>query len=27
METDTCQGDILAQVTESDGIDWVWAEC
>lgn len=27
METDTCQGDILAQVTESDGINWVWAEC
>ena len=27
METDTCQGDILAEVTESDGIDWVWTEC
>ena len=27
METDMCQGDITAQVTEFDGIDWGWAEC
>jgi hypothetical protein len=27
VETDMCQGDITAQVTESDGINWGWAEC
>ncbi len=27
LETDQCMGDLKAQVTESDGIDWLWSEC
>ncbi|ERH07332.1 MAG: hypothetical protein J07HN4v3_02971 [Halonotius sp. J07HN4] len=27
VETDQCMGDLEAQVTESDGIDWLYAIC
>jgi len=27
LETDQCMGDLEAQVTESDGIDWLYAVC